>query len=215
MQEATAKERLLKKIRKALLLKRDNPYPNLEEVPLYKEASEPIEILFAQNFTAIAGNFIFCEDELQLIESLLAITEKEDVKRIYAWESEIQTMLDRYEFPYFRSDAEFQKAEMGITKCEALIARSGSIMVSNASFAGRRLGIYPHVHVVIAYTSQLVMDLKDGFEVIKGRYGQELPTMISTITGPSRTADIEKTLVLGAHGPKQLYLLLLDDTLDT
>ncbi|WP_134091447.1 LUD domain-containing protein [Olivibacter sp. XZL3] len=213
MQEATAKERLLKKIRKALLLKRDNPYPNLEEVPLYKEASEPIEIVFAQNFTAIAGNFIFCEDELQLIESLLAITETEDVKRIYAWEDEIQTMLDRYEFPYFRGDAEFQKAEMGITKCEALIARSGSIMVSNASFAGRRLSIYPHVHVVIAYTSQLVMDLKDGFEVIKGRYGQELPTMISTITGPSRTADIEKTLVLGAHGPKQLYLLLLDDTL--
>ncbi|MEH6304445.1 LUD domain-containing protein [Olivibacter sp. CPCC 100613] len=215
MQEATAKERLLKKIRKALLLKRDNPYPNLEEVPLYKESDEVIEILFAQNFTAVAGNFVFCEDEIQLIESLLAITEKEGLRKIYAWEKEIQKILDRYEFPYFRGDTEFQKAEMGITKCEALIARSGSIMVSNGDLAGRRLSIYPHVHVVIAYTSQLVMDLKDGFELIKQRYNQELPTMISTITGPSRTADIEKTLVLGAHGPKQLYLLLVDDTFES
>lgn len=213
MQEATAKERLLKKIRKALLLKRDNPYPNLEEVPLYKESDEAIEIMFAQNFTAVAGNFVFCEDEIQLIESLLAITEKENIKRIYAWESEIQEILDRYEFPFFRGDAEFQKAEMGITKCEALIARSGSILVSNGGAAGRRLSIYPHVHVVIAYMSQLVMDLKDGFEVVKRKY-EQIPTMISAITGPSRTADIEKTLVLGAHGPKQLYLLLLDDTIE-
>lgn len=215
MQEATAKERLLKKIRKALLLKRDNPYPNLEEVPLYKESDEAIEILFAQNFTAIAGNFIFCEDEIQLVENLLAITEKEDIKKIYVWEREVQHILDRYEFPYFRGDTEFQKAEMGVTICEALVARSGSIVVSNASLAGRRLSIYPPIHVVIAYTSQLVMDLKDGFELIRQKYGQELPTMISAISGPSRTADIEKTLVLGAHGSKQLYLLLLDDTLNS
>jgi len=214
MQEATAKERLLKKIRKALLVKRDNPYPNLEELPLYKETEDEdgIEVTFAKNFSAVAGNFIFCEDEIQLVEGLLGITEKEDVRKIYAWEEKVQTILDRFEFPYFKSDTDFINAEVGVTTCEALIARTGSIMVSNGNMAGRRLSIYPHVHVVIAYTSQIVMDLKDGFEVLRSKYGQHIPSMISTITGPSRTADIEKTLVLGAHGPKQLYLLLLDDS---
>lgn len=214
MQEATAKERLLKKIRKALLLKRDNPYPNLEELPLYKESEEPLEVQFAQHFTAVAGQFVFCEDEIQLVENLLAIVEKENLNKIYAWEESVQTILDRYEFPYYKTDVEFQKAEIGVTKCEALIARTGSILVTNGDKAGRRLSIYPHVHVVIAYTSQLVMDLKDGFELLKNKYEGDLPSMISTITGPSRTADIEKTLVLGAHGPKQLYLLLLDDSID-
>ena len=56
-----------------------------------------------------------------------------------------------------------------------------------------------------------MLDLKDGFNRLKEKYGQKLPSMISTITGPSRTADIEKTLVLGAHGPKELYVFLIDD----
>ncbi|MFM8685404.1 MAG: LUD domain-containing protein, partial [Bacteroidota bacterium] len=53
---------------------------------------------------------------------------------------------------------------------------------------------------------------KDGWQLIKDRYAQTgLPSMISTITGPSRTADIEKTLVLGAHGPKELWIFLLEE----
>ncbi|QNL50803.1 LUD domain-containing protein [Olivibacter sp. SDN3] len=211
MEEATAKERMLKKIRKALLTKRDNPYPNLEELPLYKETEETLEVLFAKNFTTVAGNFVFCDDEIQLIENLLAIVEKEHARRIYAWEKSMQELLDRYEFPYFKSDADFINAQIGITACEALIARTGSILVTNGNASGRRMSIYPHVHIVIAYTSQVVMDLKDGFNIVREKYADSLPSMISTITGPSRTADIEKTLVLGAHGPKQLYLLLMDD----
>jgi L-lactate dehydrogenase complex protein LldG len=54
------------------------------------------------------------------------------------------------------------------------------------------------------------MDLKDGFKLLKNKYGHNTPSLISTITGPSRTADIEKTLVLGAHGPKELFVFLLD-----
>ena len=83
-------------------------------------------------------------------------------------------------------------------------------MVSNGNAAGRRLSIYPHVHIVIAYTSQLVLDVKDGFKLLKEKYPENLPSMITNITGPSRTADIEKILVLGAHGPKELYVFLLE-----
>lgn len=212
MQEnISSKELMLKKIRKALLEKRDNPYPNLEETPLYKPNTEIPEILFAEQLTAVSGNFIYCQDGVEFIENILELAEKFKWRKIYCWETELQKLLSTYEFPFYKTDKDFEMAEVGITMCEALIARNGSILLSNQNEAGRRLSIFPHHHIVIARTGQMVMDLKEGFQLIKNKYGSQLPSMISTITGPSRTADIEKTLVLGAHGPKELFVFLIDD----
>ena len=206
----SSKEKLLKKIRKALLEKRDNPYPNLEELPMYAADDELLEVTFAEQFTAVAGKFVFCEDEIQFIENLLSLAEERKWHKIYCWEPALQSMLNQYEYPFFETDKDFDQAQVGFTLCEALIARNGSILLSNANMAGRRLSIYPPVHIVLAYTSQLVPDIKDGLKFIKQKYGQKLPSMITAVTGPSRTADIEKTLVLGAHGPKELFVFLLD-----
>jgi len=201
---------MLKKIRKALLEKRDNPYPNLEDTPLYEEYNDHLDVLFAEQLTAVSGNFVFCENDIQLIENLLHLAEEKGWRKIYCWEPGLQELLSTYEFPFYSTDTDFLNADVGITACESLIARNGSIMVSNGTEAGRRLSIYPHVHIVIARSSQLVLDLKDAFKLLKEKYAENLPTMISNITGPSRTADIEKTLVLGAHGPKELYVFLLE-----
>jgi L-lactate dehydrogenase complex protein LldG len=212
MKETTSKEKMLKKIRKALLEKRDNPYPNLEEAPLYADIDDLLEVQFAEQLTLVAGKFVFCEDEFQFIENLLLLADEKSWRKIYCWEPELQQKLNQYEFPFYSTDTDFLQAEVGITLCESLIARNGSILVSNGNMAGRRLSIYPSYHVVVAYTSQLVPDLKDAFKVLKEKYDDKLPSMISNITGPSRTADIEKTLVLGAHGPKELIVFLLDDS---
>jgi L-lactate dehydrogenase complex protein LldG len=67
------------------------------------------------------------------------------------------------------------------------------------------------VHIVVASVGQLLPDIKDALAYMRKKYGQRLPSMMSLITGPSRTADIEKTLVMGAHGPKELILFLIDD----
>ncbi len=210
MKDTTSKEKMLKKIRRALLDKRDNPYPNLEDTPLYEPYTDHIDLLFAEQLTSVAGNFVFCEDEIQLVENLLNLAEEKNWRKIYCWETEMQNLLNTYEFPYYSTDTEFLNADVGITACESLIARNGSILITNGNSAGRRLSIYPHVHIVIAYTSQLVLDLKDAFLLLKQKYPESLPTMVSNITGPSRTADIEKTLVLGAHGPKELYVFLME-----
>jgi L-lactate dehydrogenase complex protein LldG len=208
----TSKEKLLKKIRKALLEKRDNPYPQLEDLPLYATDDEIPEVVFAEQFTAVNGQFIFCEDEVQFIETLLTLAEERNWHKIYCWEPALQEVLARFEYPFYETDKDFDLAEVGFTLCEALIARNGSILLSNGNMAGRRLSIYPPVHIVLAYTSQMVMDIKDGFKLLKNKYGNRLPSMITNVTGPSRTADIEKTLVLGAHGPKELFVFLLDDS---
>ena len=207
----SSKELMLKKIRKALLEKRDNPYPNLEESQLYQTNTEELEILFAEQLTNVAGNFIFCENGVDFIENILELADRFNWRKIYCWEPELQALLSHYEFPFYQTDKGFEQAEVGITLCEALIAHNGSVMVSNQDAAGRRLSIFPHQHIVIARTGQLVLDLKDAFQLLKNKYGTQIPSMISTITGPSRTADIEKTLVLGAHGPKELFVFLIDD----
>jgi len=57
----------------------------------------------------------------------------------------------------------------------------------------------------------LVYDVKDGLQLLKDKYGNKLPSFITLATGPSRTADIEKTLVVGVHGPKEVYCFLVDE----
>ncbi len=94
---------------------------------------------------------------------------------------------------------------------EYLIARTGSVVLSSAQQQGRTVSVYAPVHICIAYTDQLVYDIKDGLQLIKEKYQGNIPSMISFATGPSRTADIEKTLVVGVHGPKEVYLFLVDE----
>jgi len=99
--------------------------------------------------------------------------------------------------------------DAGITACEALVAQTGSILVSSATCGGRALSILPHVHVVIARCDQVLSTLGDALHFAKSQHGGRMPSMLSFITGPSRTGDIERILVLGAHGPKELVVILV------
>ncbi|MGO1867487.1 MAG: LutC/YkgG family protein [Sphingobacteriaceae bacterium] len=202
---------MLKKIRQALLQKKENPHPAFEDRPLYGDQEDALDLVFANEFTQLGGQFLYCDGEIDLIENLIILVEKIKVSKIYVWEKALQEILDPYGFPFRKSIQEFEEIDASITSCEALIARNGSILLSNASESGRRLSVYAPVHIVIAKASQLVLDIKDGLDLVRERYEPNLPTMISTVSGPSRTADIEKRLVLGAHGPKELYLFLLED----
>jgi L-lactate dehydrogenase complex protein LldG len=104
---------------------------------------------------------------------------------------------------------ELEACDAGITACEALIAQTGSILVSSGTCGGRGLSILPHVHIVIATIDQIVPTLGDALHAAKQRHAGRLPSMLSFITGPSRTGDIERILVLGAHGPKELVVILV------
>jgi L-lactate dehydrogenase complex protein LldG len=105
---------------------------------------------------------------------------------------------------------DLSKADVSITGCECLVARTGSIVLSAAQTDGRTASVYAPIHVCVAFTSQLVYDIGDAFQQIKNRHGDRFPSLVSFATGPSRTADIEKTLVVGVHGPKEVYLLLVE-----
>ncbi len=102
---------------------------------------------------------------------------------------------------------EFAKFKVGITGADYLIARTGSILIRTIAAGGRRLSVLPPVHIVIAQEKQLMYSLD---EALINLYNTEGSWSYATIiTGPSRTSDIEKQLVLGAHGPKRLILLMI------
>jgi len=105
---------------------------------------------------------------------------------------------------------DLESCDVGITGCEAVAVQTGSILVSPSSSGGRVLSVLPPHHVVIASMDQVVTDLQAAFDLVRTRHDGKLPPYLSFITGPSRTGDIERILVLGAHGPKRLTLCLID-----
>ncbi len=119
--------------------------------------------------------------------------------------------LDR---PVFLTDdcytfAGLEACDAGLTECDALVAQTGSVLLTSRSAGGRALSVLPAHHVVLARREQLVGDLYEAYELVKRRYTPGYPSMIAMVTGPSRTGDIERMLVLGAHGPKRLTVLCL------
>lgn len=214
MQESTSKEKVLKKIRKALIQKSPVDLSDIDfDSEIYSKTEEPLEITFAQNFSALNGKFIFCENENEFIEAITLLVKENNWKNIFCREESIKNTLQKGQIPFSDNEKDFLATDIGITLCEYLIARTGSIMVTSKQVSGRRLVVYPNIHIVVAYTSQLVFNVKDALKGIRTKYGTQIPSMISTISGPSRTADIEKTLVQGAHGPKEIFVFLIDDTI--
>ena len=94
-----------------------------------------------------------------------------------------------------------------MTPCLALIADTGTAVVSARLSGGRRPGLVDPVHVIEAHEDQLVPDLAAALE----RIGPELAqaSVVTLVTGPSRTADIEQTLIRGVHGPKDVHVVFL------
>jgi L-lactate dehydrogenase complex protein LldG len=212
MQESTTREKVLKRIRKALIHRTKNPWPDLDlDRSVYPPLPDTPEIVFADRFTKAGGKFLYCANELEFIENILALAEEKKWKHIFCFEPEIQQHLDRCEFPYLKEENKLKEINAGVTLCECLAARTGTVFVSSRLASGRRTGVYAPVHIVLAYTSQIVPDIRDAIQFIKSKYGDTIPSLITAITGPSRTADIEKTLVTGAHGPKEIYLFLIDN----
>ncbi len=105
--------------------------------------------------------------------------------------------------------AQLESCDASFTECDALVAQTGSVLLTSRSAGGRALSVLPPHHVVLARREQLVGDLYEAYELVKRRYTPGFPSMIALVTGPSRTGDIERMIVLGAHGPKRLTVLCL------
>ncbi len=210
MKVSIAKEKIFKKIRQALSTPVPVPFPQSEGTDsVFPAATQDLELEFAENFTGLLGKFSFCINEPELVQQLKTLTEARKWEDIYCREDAVkETLLKHGWEKNFSND--LPGCNASITTCECLIARTGSIMMSSAQQSGRTVSVYAPVHICIAYTDQLVYDIKNALAQMKEKYKNNMPSLITLATGPSRTADIEKTLVVGVHGPKEVFCFLID-----
>jgi len=211
----SSRETVIQRLRKALIHPSDPPLrvrPEQAAEDPFEPMEEDLALAFAKRLLQLKGQFVYAETQAELATYLTKALEGVDNRHLFCLEPEIQDLLRKSGLSYRVDTERMEEAGVGVTGCEALIAWSGSVMVSSAQAYGRTLTVYPPIHWVVARSSQLVPRLKDAFGLLRQRYSdQNYPSMVSTITGPSRTADIEKTLVLGAHGPRELWVFLLED----
>lgn len=211
----SSRDQILKRIRTAL----QQPSPQQPAVPnftapLFAPPADELSIVFAESFVRAGGTFYYCPSEEHFFDLLYAHKQERKIEHLFVWEPELKKLLHAGGVGFVGDETDFlAHADAGLTTCEALVARTGSVLLSAATGSGRRLSIYPDQQLVLARASQVVADIKDALLLAQDKFGglDKLPSMLSLVTGPSRTADIEKTLVLGAHGPRSITLFLLDD----
>lgn len=211
MDNITPKERILKKVRAGLLNKKPGQQPVVDlESPIYEEMTDPLPEVFAKNFTQAGGKFVFCHNKFDLIDSLIDLKENKKWEHLYCWDTQLKEEFDDIDFEYNGTNEGLETAEVSITSCEGLVARTGSIVTSSLKNS-RSLIVVPHTHIVVAWINQIVPDIKEGLKAVSNRYGKNLPSAINLITGPSKTNSIEMEMVTGANGPKELYVFLVNE----
>ena len=203
MAVSPAKENILKRIRQALSNPAPLPFPQSEgNNSVFPPPPDDLEVVFAEEFVQLQGKFAFCTDEKDMVEQVQKLIAEKQWTKAYCNEDKWNAA--------FSNTINLPGCDVSITGCEFLVARTGTIVMSAAQQSGRTVSVYAPIHICIAYTNQLVYDIKDALQLLKEKYAGNIPSLITFASGPSRTADIEKTLVTGVHGPKEVYCFLVE-----
>jgi L-lactate dehydrogenase complex protein LldG len=182
--------------------------------PVGQTLDQQIE-LFGKNAGDLKAEFRVCANVSEAVQHVKALAVAGGWKKIGTHSGELTDLVAHglglaelwTDTGYAVNDLE--SCDAGLTECEALVAQTGSVLVSAPSAGGRALSVLPPHHIVLARRSQMVPDLSVALQRVQEKFKGNFPSFLSFISGPSRTGDIERILVLGAHGPKKLTILLL------
>ena len=227
-----SKEQLLSKVRRALQVPAPvrhvpAPAPTTEKyarglpmarqeprawLPPMGETWDDQIALFATQCADLKAEFRLCLDEADLHTQLANLTAECGWTQIAAHPGRLtDAAASALSLPTLWTHpgydlAALERCDAALTECDALVAQTGTVLVTSKSAGGRILSALAPHHVVLARREQLVPDLTAAFSLLSDIYGTDYPSLLSFITGPSRTGDIERILVLGAHGPKRLSI---------
>lgn len=212
MKISSSKEKILKKIREALSNPVPLPFPGSEGTgSVFPPQKDDLEVVFAEEFTKLLGKFAFCINEKDMLFQLQKLIQEKKWEHIFCKEDKLLKILESASINEMLNKSTLKDCDVAITSCKYLVARTGSIVMTSVQQSGRTVSAYAPIHICIAYIGQLVFETRDALKLLKAEYGTNLPSFITFAAGPSRTADIEKTLVVGVHGPKEVYLFLIDE----
>ncbi len=100
---------------------------------------------------------------------------------------------------------------VGITGCFCAIAETGTLMLVSAPGAPGTVSLLPETHIALVHVADIVATMEQGFARLRDAQST-LPRAVNFVSGPSRTGDIEQTIVLGAHGPCRVHLILIGES---
>jgi L-lactate dehydrogenase complex protein LldG len=103
---------------------------------------------------------------------------------------------------------------VSLTPCLAAIAETGTLLLVSGAHTPTTLNFLPDTHIIVLRAGQVVASYEDGWDLVRARSGDGAagwPRTVNLITGPSRTGDIEQRIILGAHGPRRLHIVLVDE----
>lgn len=100
--------------------------------------------------------------------------------------------------------------KVGITGCFCAIAETGTLMMHSGPETPLTGSLLPDVHIALVRRSRLVRAMEDGWDLLRRELG-DMPRQVAFVSGPSRTADIEMTMVLGIHGPYRVHIVLVNE----
>jgi len=186
---------------------------------------------FQKEFELVSGEFHFCESGTAVLQLLTQIVQSSAAKKVAISQHEICKRLEvakglEARLPEvnilvedIESENSFNRTalrnsmaqvQLSITGAEYLIAETGTIVMLAGAQASRQISLLPSIHIVLATPQQIFPNMAELFLEIQREHGTKLPgSALTCITGPSRTADIEKVLIKGVHGPMRLILLMV------
>jgi len=145
---------------------------------------------FKRNLESVDGHCIVVHGPLEIDEAVNCVAKG---KRIATTKAEI-SKTDLFNF------------EVGVTSAQAGIAETGTLVLDSSVERNRLVSLVPPIHIAILDASRIYPTLADVLALLQS--GDEVSPVITFITGPSRTADIELTLAIGVHGPQELYVIV-------
>jgi len=188
---------------------------------------------FRTEFSRVSGETAVCTDSESVIDTIrdliqssnfatVAISQHPLCRRLQL-EEKLKAELPQIHFVNETMDSEssfersqlrerLSRVELSVTGTEYLIADIGTVVTLSNPQASREISLLPAAHLVLATPDQIYPNMAELFREIHEKHGDTLPgSALTLITGPSRTADIEKVLVKGVHGPTRLLAIVFDE----
>ena len=167
----------------------------------------PLDEKFVSEFTEGGGNFMYCTSKEEAIEELQLYANEQGWNGLFIATPALADWTNSTKLAAtFENDGQYPVV---MTGCEALIAFNGGIMIHSHHTGGRKLGDLPQHHVLIAYTSQIVANLRDGMTAINQKYREQRPSNISVIRAPH-----DQAVELASADPNKgrtVFLILIED----
>jgi L-lactate dehydrogenase complex protein LldG len=224
----TTRDEFLEAVRRSTGGDQDAPVSTTSTAPAEPSATEvgrmddqrPLADVFEDRAGEVGMHVHRVADMSAASDEVANILDSESIDRVLAWaDRDVDGLEFRDGVEVERWDPSLPADDLkdsafgmscGVTGADYAVAETGSLVVCSSPEHGRSVSLLGRVHVALVRTSVILPDLYDLFARIKTDYPDGLPSNISLVTGPSKTADIELNLVIGVHGPATVHIVMVE-----